>query len=52
MKTNKTMRDQAASNHRRRKHKELENNIDSLTHNQTLKQQKPLNGRTPHTYQY
>jgi hypothetical protein len=33
MKPNKTMRGQAVPNHRRRKDKESENNIDSATHN-------------------
>jgi hypothetical protein len=37
MKTNKTMRKQATSNHRRRKGKELDSNIDSVAHNQALK---------------
>jgi hypothetical protein len=36
MKANKTMRRQAISNHRRRKDKELESNIDSASHNQIL----------------
>jgi hypothetical protein len=40
MKANKTMRAQAISNHRRRKEKESESNINSAAHNQTLKQQK------------
>jgi hypothetical protein len=40
MKANKTMREQAVSNHRRRKEKESESNINSTAHNQTLKQQK------------
>jgi hypothetical protein len=48
MKANKTMKGQAVSNHRRRKHKESENNIDSAAHNQTLKQQKQLNDRKHH----
>jgi hypothetical protein len=38
MKGNKTMRGQAVSNHRRRKGKKVESNIDSAAHNQTLKQ--------------
>jgi hypothetical protein len=38
MKANKTMRGQATPNHRRRKDKESESNIDSATHNQNLKQ--------------
>jgi hypothetical protein len=45
MKVNKTMRGQAVPNHRRRKDKEPESNIDSPTHNQTLKQQKQPNDR-------
>jgi hypothetical protein len=48
MKANKTMREQAAPNHRRRKDKESESNIDSAAHNQSLKQKKQLNGRTHH----
>jgi hypothetical protein len=48
MKANKTMRRQAAPNHRRRKNKESENNIDSAVHIQTLKQQKQLNDRNHH----
>jgi hypothetical protein len=40
MKANKTMKGQAVSNHKRRKHKEEESNIDPTTYNQTLKQQK------------
>jgi hypothetical protein len=43
MKANKTMKRQAAPNYRRRKDKEVESNIDSGVHNQTLKQQKQLN---------
>jgi hypothetical protein len=46
MKANKTMRGQAVPNHRRRKDKKVESNIDSAAHNQTLKQQKQLNDRT------
>jgi hypothetical protein len=37
MKANKTMRGQATPNHRRRKDKESESNIDSVVHNQTIK---------------
>jgi hypothetical protein len=48
MKANKTMRGQAVSKHRRRKDKESENNIDSVEHNLTLKQQKQLNDRNHH----
>jgi hypothetical protein len=39
MKANKTMKGQAVLNHRRRKGKKTESNIDSATQNQTLKQQ-------------
>jgi hypothetical protein len=46
MKANKTMRGLEVSNHRRRKDKKLERSIDSAAHNQTLKQQKQLNGRS------
>jgi hypothetical protein len=49
MKTNKTMRGQAESSHRRRKDKESENNIDSPAPNPTLKQQKQPNDRN-HPY--
>jgi hypothetical protein len=38
MKAYKTMRGQAIPNHRRRKDKESETNINSVAHNQTLKQ--------------
>jgi hypothetical protein len=48
MKANKTMREQAVPNHRRRKDKESESNIDSAAHNQTLKQQRQLNDRNHH----
>jgi hypothetical protein len=48
MKANKTMRGQAAQNHRRRKDKEAESNVNSAAHNQTLKQQKQLNDRNHH----
>jgi hypothetical protein len=37
VKANKTMKDQAIPNHRRRKGKKVESNIDSATHNKTLK---------------
>jgi hypothetical protein len=40
VKANKTTRGQAVPNHRRRKEKELESDIDPAAHNQTLKQQK------------
>jgi hypothetical protein len=45
MKANKTMKGQAVPNHRRRKGKKVESNIDPAAHNQTLKQQKQLNER-------
>jgi hypothetical protein len=48
MKANKTMKGQAVPNHRRRKDKESESSMDSAAQNQTLKQQKQLNGRTHH----
>jgi exonuclease III len=37
MKANKTMKGQVIPNHRRRRGKKVESNIDSATHNQTLK---------------
>jgi hypothetical protein len=40
-----TMKGQAVPNHRRRKDKKVESNIDSVAHNQTLKQ---LNDRNHH----
>jgi hypothetical protein len=43
MKANKTMRGQAAPNHRRKKDKESESN--SAAHNRTIKQQKQENDR-------
>jgi hypothetical protein len=48
MKVNKTTGGQEVSNHRRRKDKESEGSTDSAAHNQTLKQQKELNGRNYH----
>jgi hypothetical protein len=44
------MKGQALPNHRRRKGKKVESNIDSTTHNQTLKQQRQLNDRNHHIY--
>jgi hypothetical protein len=38
IKANKITKGQAVSNHRRRKGKKVESNIDSAAHNQTLKQ--------------
>jgi hypothetical protein len=53
MKANKAMKEQAVPNHRRIKSKKIESNIDSVAHNQTIKQQKQLNDKeSPHTYQY
>jgi hypothetical protein len=48
MKANKITRGQAISNHRKRRDKESDSNIDSAAHNQTLKQQKHLNDRYHH----
>jgi hypothetical protein len=42
------LRGEAIPNHRKRKDKESESNIDSAAHNQTLKQQKQLNDRNHH----
>jgi hypothetical protein len=42
------MKGQAVPNHRKRKGKKTESNIDSATHNQTLKQQKKLNDKNHH----
>jgi hypothetical protein len=47
VKANKTMK-QAVPNHRKRKAKKVENNTDSATHNQNLKQQRQLNDRDHH----
>jgi hypothetical protein len=47
-KANKTMKGQAVTNHRRRKGKKVENNIDSAAHKQTIKQQKQPNDRNNH----
>jgi hypothetical protein len=48
MKANKTMREWAMLNHRRRKDKESESSTEAAAHNQTFKQQKQLNGRNYH----
>jgi hypothetical protein len=40
MKANKTMKEQAIPNHRRRKGKKVKSNIDSAAHNHTLNQQR------------
>jgi hypothetical protein len=45
---NKTIRGQAVSTHMRRKDKKVESSIDSVEHNQILKQQKQLNDRNHH----
>jgi hypothetical protein len=47
VKANKTMKGQAVSNHRRRKGKKVESNID-LAHNQILKQLRQINDRNHH----
>jgi hypothetical protein len=44
----KNMKVLAIPNHRRRKGKKVESNIDSAAHNQTLKQQRQLNDRDHH----
>jgi hypothetical protein len=43
-----TMKVQTVPNHRKRKGKKVESNIDSAAHNQTLKQQRQLNDRNHH----
>jgi hypothetical protein len=48
MKANKTMKGQAVPNHRRRKGKKVDSNIDSATHNLTHKQQRQPNDRNHH----
>jgi hypothetical protein len=48
MKATKTMKGQAVPNHRKRKGKEVESNIDLAAHNQTFKQQRQLNDRNQH----
>jgi hypothetical protein len=48
MKANKTMKGQAVPNHKRRKGKKVESNIDSAAHSQTLKKQRQLNVRNHH----
>jgi hypothetical protein len=50
MKANKTMKGQAIPNHRRRKDKKVDSNIDSAAHNQTLKQHKQLHDRDHHVF--
>jgi hypothetical protein len=48
MKANKTMKGQVPPNHRRRKGKKVESNIDLAAHNETLKQLRQLNDRNHH----
>jgi hypothetical protein len=48
MTANRTIIEQATTNHRRRKQKESESKIDSDAHNQTFKLQKQLNDRNHH----
>jgi hypothetical protein len=42
------MKRQSVTNHRRKKGKKVESNIDSAAHNQTLKQQRQLNDKNHH----
>jgi hypothetical protein len=42
------MKGQAVPNHRRRKGKRVESNIDLATHSKTLKQLRKLNDRNKH----
>jgi hypothetical protein len=48
VKANKTTEGQAVPNHRRRKGKKVERNIDLTAQNQTLKQLRQLNDRNHH----
>jgi hypothetical protein len=48
VKANKTMKGQAAPNHRRRKGKKVGSNIDSAAHNQILNQERQLHDRDHH----
>jgi hypothetical protein len=48
MKAYKTKKGQEVPNHRRRKGKKVESNIDLDAHNQTIKQQRELNDRNHH----
>jgi hypothetical protein len=52
MKAYKTMKGQEVPNHRRRKGKKVENNIDQAAHKQTLKQQRQKNDRSHHILIY
>jgi hypothetical protein len=49
-KANKTMKRQAILNHRGKKGKKVESNIDSATHNQILNQQRKLHDRDHHIF--
>jgi hypothetical protein len=46
--TQQTMKGQAAPNHRKRKSKKVESNLNLGTQNQTFKQLRQLNGRDHH----
>jgi hypothetical protein len=48
VKLNITMKGEAVPNHRKRKDKKVESNINLATHNQTLKEQRQLNDRNHH----
>jgi hypothetical protein len=48
VKSNKTMEGKAGPNHRRRKGKKVESNVDSAAHNEILKQQRQLHDRDHH----
>jgi hypothetical protein len=44
------MKEQAVPNHRRKKGKQVDCNINLAAHNQTLKQEKQLNDRNQHIH--
>jgi hypothetical protein len=48
MKANKTINGKPIPNHRRRKGKKVESDIDSAAHNQTLNQERQLHDRDHH----
>jgi hypothetical protein len=50
MKAKKNMKGQAIPNHRRRKGKKVESNIDAATYNQTLNQHRQLHVRVHHIF--
>jgi hypothetical protein len=52
MKAYKTKKGQAVPNHRKRKSKKVDNNIDLDAHKQTLKQQTTKWHESSNTYQY